>query len=64
MLKHRGAFDAEHRALLAAIEGRDPERAAELLDSHLAGACDLLVAELRSATAESVTPLQPARGTA
>jgi DNA-binding GntR family transcriptional regulator len=46
MLKHRAQFDAEHRALLAAIEARDAERAAALLGAHLVGASELLVTDL------------------
>jgi DNA-binding GntR family transcriptional regulator len=48
MLKHRATFDAEHRALLAAIEARDGERAAKLLEEHLSGASALLIAELEA----------------
>jgi DNA-binding GntR family transcriptional regulator len=51
MLKHRATFDAEHRSLLAAIEARDAERAAEVLEAHLVGASDLLVADFESAAA-------------
>ena len=47
MLKHRDAFDREHRALLDAIVARDGALAAEVLDAHLVGACDLLIAELK-----------------
>jgi DNA-binding GntR family transcriptional regulator len=46
MLKHRAQFDAEHRALLAAIGDGDADRAAALLEAHLAGASEHLVAEL------------------
>lgn len=46
MLKHRSAFDHEHRALLAAIEARNGEKAAALLEAHLVGASELLVREL------------------
>jgi len=49
MLKHRAAFDAEHRALLAAIEAGDGDKAAALLEAHLVGASELLVTELESA---------------
>jgi DNA-binding GntR family transcriptional regulator len=52
MLKHRAAFDAEHRALLAAIEARDPDKAAALLEAHLVGASELLVQELEVAEPE------------
>ena len=48
MLKHRDRFDGEHRALLEALQARNPERAASVLESHLEGACDLLIAELES----------------
>ncbi len=53
MLKHRAAFDAEHRALLLAIEMRDGERAAQLLEAHLVGASELLVNELESVEAQA-----------
>ena len=46
MLKHREEFEREHRSLLAAVERRDAERAAALLERHLAGASRRLVAEL------------------
>ena len=46
MLRHRDAFDREHRTLLDALERRDATGAAELLDRHLAGAASLLIAEL------------------
>ena len=49
MLKHRGEFEAEHRALLATIATRDADRAAALLEQHLAGASDYLIAELERA---------------
>lgn len=46
MLRHRRQFEAEHRALLAAIADGDAERAAELLEEHLAGASEHLIAAL------------------
>jgi DNA-binding GntR family transcriptional regulator len=46
MLKHRREFEAEHRRLLAAMKARDGERAAKLLEQHLSGAAELLVAAL------------------
>lgn len=46
MLTHRREFEQEHRALLAAIEARDAERAATLLEEHLAGASEHLIAAL------------------
>jgi DNA-binding GntR family transcriptional regulator len=46
MLKHRIQFEAEHRAILAAIIGRDADQAAALLEGHLAGASSHLIAEL------------------
>lgn len=48
MLTHRGQFEQEHRALLAAVERRDTEPAAELLQRHLTGAAEHLVAELEA----------------
>ena len=48
MLKHRATFDAEHRALLAAIEAGDGDKAAVLLEAHLVGASELLVHELET----------------
>lgn len=46
MLKHRAEFESEHRALLEAMRGRNADRAAELLERHLAGASERLIAEL------------------
>jgi DNA-binding GntR family transcriptional regulator len=46
MLKHRREFEAEHRKLLAALRARDGERAAKVLERHLTGAAELLVAAL------------------
>ena len=62
MLTHRLEFEAEHRALLAALRARDPEAAAGLLEAHLAGACRHLIAELTrhdSGAGASVTPDLP-----
>lgn len=55
MLKHRAAFDAEHRALLAAIEAGDADRAAALLEKHLVGASALLIAELEESALATPT---------
>lgn len=49
MLKYRDSFEKEHRALLAALTARDAERAVALLDRHLVGACDRLIAEIEAA---------------
>ncbi len=57
MLKHRGTFDDEHRALLRAIESGNAEKAAELLGAHLAGASALLVSELESGALEQANTL-------
>jgi DNA-binding GntR family transcriptional regulator len=46
MLTHRRQFEREHRSLLAALEARDAERAATLLQEHLAGASGHLIAAL------------------
>lgn len=46
MLAHRQEFEAQHRALLSALNRRDANEAVRLLDAHLAGAADLLVREL------------------
>ena len=46
MLKHRRQFETDHRGLLAAMRARDGERAARLLERHLTGAAELLVAAL------------------
>jgi len=46
MLRHRKAFEAEHRKLLAAMRARDGAQAARLLERHLTGAAELLVASL------------------
>ncbi len=48
MLTHRVEFEQEHRQLLAAVERRDPDAAAALLQQHLTGAADRLVSELES----------------
>jgi DNA-binding GntR family transcriptional regulator len=54
MLTHRAEFERDHRALLAALRARDAEAAAQLLGDHLAGASELLVAEMeRVGLAES-----------
>ena len=42
MLRHRATFEREHRALLAALRERDADRAAQVLEAHLAGAAALL----------------------
>jgi DNA-binding GntR family transcriptional regulator len=49
MLKHRDAFDREHRAMLAALLHRNGEVAAHILEQHLAGAARLLIGEMRRA---------------
>jgi DNA-binding GntR family transcriptional regulator len=59
MLKYRAEFEREHRALLAALERHDSERAAALLESHLAGASRLLIAELAAAP-EATLPVAEA----
>ena len=46
MLKHRRTFEREHRALLAAIGDRDADRAARLLEEHLAGAAQHLISAI------------------
>jgi DNA-binding GntR family transcriptional regulator len=53
MLKHRDQFDLEHRSLLEAMERRDGEAAAALLERHLAGAAHLLVTDLEMQEAVS-----------
>jgi DNA-binding GntR family transcriptional regulator len=50
MLTHRLEFEEEHRALLAAGERRDAEAAAALLQRHLTGAAEHLVAGLEKET--------------
>jgi DNA-binding GntR family transcriptional regulator len=47
MLKHRETFDREHRGLLEALERRDGEAAATLLERHLIGAAGHLIHELK-----------------
>jgi len=49
MLKYRDVFEREHRALLAALTARDADRAVALLDAHLVGACERLIAEIEAA---------------
>ena len=46
MLKYRREFEQEHRALLDALTRRDADQAALLLERHLDGASQRLVAEL------------------
>jgi len=53
MLKYRQEFEREHEGLLAAVERRDAEGAAKLLEQHLAGASRLLVAELAAGDAQA-----------
>ena len=48
MLTHRAEFEPEHRQLLAAVERRDADAAAALLQRHLTGAAELLVSELEA----------------
>lgn len=48
MLKHRAAFDADHRAILGAVASRDAGEAVRLLDGHLSRAAELLAAELEA----------------
>lgn len=48
MLKHRDTFDREHRAILEALERRDGEAAAHILEQHLAGAARLLTAAINA----------------
>ncbi len=48
MLKYRSVFDAEHRALLAALVAHDAAGAETLLTEHLAGASDRLIAEIEA----------------
>lgn len=47
MLKHRDTFDREHREILVALQKRDGDAAARVLDTHLAGAARLLTQEMR-----------------
>jgi DNA-binding GntR family transcriptional regulator len=62
MLKHRDVFEAEHRALLAALEARDADRAAELLAAHLEGASEHLVAALETGAGDAGAPVAVAAG--
>jgi DNA-binding GntR family transcriptional regulator len=55
MLKHRDTFEREHRNLLEALEARDAERAARLLEAHLAGASEQLVTELEAEASEAAS---------
>ncbi|MGH7628008.1 MAG: GntR family transcriptional regulator [Gemmatimonadales bacterium] len=48
MLTHRREFEREHRELLAALEGRDADGAAALLERHLTGAAEHLAVELEA----------------
>ncbi len=56
MLKHRDVFEREHRALLGALEARNADRAAALLEAHLTSASEHLVAELEAEAAEGAAP--------
>jgi DNA-binding GntR family transcriptional regulator len=49
MLKYRETFEREHRALLDALNRRDPEKAVALLNAHLAGASNHLIQEIEAA---------------
>ena len=49
MLKYRGIFDQEHRALLAVLTARDSSQAETLLEAHLQGACERLITEIEAA---------------
>ena len=53
MLKHREAFEREHRALLGALSARDAIHAEAILDAHLVGACDRLIMEIEAAGSPS-----------
>lgn len=46
MLKHRAAFEQDHRALLLALQRHDHVIALSLLGEHLTRASDLLITEL------------------
>ena len=52
MLKHRVEFEAEHRELLSALARRDADAAVSLLERHLTGASERLVAELAAGPGE------------
>jgi DNA-binding GntR family transcriptional regulator len=47
MLKHRDTFDREHHGILEALQHRDGDVAAHILEQHLAGAAQLLIHEMR-----------------
>jgi DNA-binding GntR family transcriptional regulator len=51
MLKHRETFDREHRGLLEALEKRDGDAAAALLEQHITGAAGHLIHELKGVEA-------------
>jgi DNA-binding GntR family transcriptional regulator len=48
MLTHRAEFEQEHRRLLAAVERRDADAAAALLQQHLTGAAERLASALEA----------------
>lgn len=56
MLKHRDAFDREHREILAALLKRDGETAAGVLAQHLTGAAQFLIREIRRAEPLDLQP--------
>jgi DNA-binding GntR family transcriptional regulator len=53
MLKYRETFEREHRDLLKALVARDTDHAVALLESHLAGAAERLIAEIEAEEAAS-----------
>ncbi len=53
MLKYRGTFEREHRALLGALAERDAAGVEAILGAHLTGACDRLIAEIEEAGSPS-----------
>jgi DNA-binding GntR family transcriptional regulator len=58
MLKHRGTFEREHRAILAALYDRNAAAAGELLEAHLAGAAALLIGEIARGNGVAASPVR------
>lgn len=63
MLKHRDTFDHEHRAMLEALQHRDGDVAAHILEQHLTGAARLLINALQAELAQGDMQLAATRGT-
>ena len=61
MLKHRDTFDREHRGILEALQHRDGDVAAHILEQHLTGAASLLIRALQVESTINEVQLAAAR---